>query len=190
MNMKMNHPSHSSMFIALLILVAAVLACSSAGIGNETAAANKLVDEGNAAVQEAKKYVTDAEAKKDAMLHTKVSQLREARTLAKEAVAAYDKAEEKCKEAAKKYDEASKLKINEKFKEYLGLKVKEYNKRAEMVETARATPQALLDSESQKSFIIRVKAANEKVDALSKEAGEFAAQSDKLQKDNPDIFKS
>jgi len=190
MNMKMNHPSHSSMFVALLMLVAAVLACSSAGIGNEMAAANKLVDEGNAAVQEAKKYVTDAEAKKDKMLHTKVSQLAEARTLAKEAVAAYDKTEEKCKEAAKKYDEASKLKINEKFKEYLALKVKEYNKRAEMVETARATPQALLDSENQKSFIIRVKAANEKVDALSKEADDFAAQSDKLQKDNPDIFKS
>lgn len=186
--MNMN-PSHSSMFIALLMLVAVVLACSGS-IGNETASANKLVDEGNAAVQEGKKYVAEAEEKKDKMLHTKVSELAEARTLAKEAITAYDKAEDKCKEASKKYDEASKLKINDKFKEYLGLKVKEYNKRAEVMETAKATPQALLDSENQKSFIARAKANNEKLDALAKEAEELAGQSDKLQKDNPDIFKS
>jgi hypothetical protein len=188
MNMKMN-PSHSSMFMALLMLLAVVLACSGS-IGNDTAKANKLVDEGNAAVEEGKKYVADAEEKKDKMLHTKVSELAEARTLAKEAVAAYDKAEDKCKEAAKKYDEASKLKINDKFKEYLGLKVKEYNKRAEVMETAKATPQALLDSENQKSFIARAKVNNDKIDALAKEAEGLAAQSDKLQKDNPDIFKS
>ena len=187
MNMKMN-PSHSSMFIALLLLVVAVLACSGS-IGNETVKANKLVEEGNAAVQEGKQYVEDAEDKKDKMLHTKVSELAEARALAKEAIAGYDKAEEKCKEAAKKYDEASKLKISDKFKEYLALKVKEYNKRAEVMATAKATPQALLDSESQKSFIARAKANNEKIDALAKEAEDLAGQSDKLQKDNPDIFK-
>lgn len=189
MNMKMNTPNKSSMFMAVLLLLAVVLACSSS-VGNETAQANKLVDEGNAAVQEAKKFVATAEEKKDAMLHTNVRQLAEARTLAKESVAAYDKAEEKCKEAAKKYDEASKLKINDKFKEYLALKVKEYNKRAELVESARATPQALIDSESRASFITRAKAANDKVEELNKEADEFASQSDKLQKDNPDIFKS
>jgi hypothetical protein len=189
MNMKMNTPGQSSMFMALLFLLAVVLACSSS-IGNETVQANKLVDEGNAAVQEAKKFVTEAESKKDSMLHTNVRQLAEARTLAKESVAAYDKAEEKCKEAAKKYEEASKLKINDKFKEYLGLKVKEYNKRAELVGSARATPQALLDSETRASFITRAKAANDKVEALNKEAEELAGQSEKLQKDNPDIFKS
>jgi hypothetical protein len=187
MNTKVN-PSHSSMFMALMLLVAAVLACSGS-IGNETEKANKLVNEGNAAVEEAKKFVTEAEGKKTQMLRTKISEIAEARTLAKEAIGAYDKAEDKCKEAAKKYDEASKLRINDKFKEYLTLKVKEYNKRAEVVETAKATPQALIDSENQKSFITRANANNEKVDALGKEAEALASQSDKLQKDNPDIFK-
>jgi hypothetical protein len=186
MNMKVN-PSHSSMFMALILLLAAVLACSGS-IGNETDKANKLVTEGNAAVQEANKFVTDAEEKKDQMFKTKISEVEEARTLAKEAIAEYDKAEDKCKEAAKKYEEASKLRINDKFKEYLTLKVKEYNKRAEVVETAKGTPQALIDSENQKSFITRAKANNEKVDALGKEAEELASQSVKLEKDNPKIF--
>ena len=186
MNMKMN-PSHSSMLMAVILLLAAVLACSGS-IGNETEKANKLVNEGNAAVQEANKFVTEAEEEKGQMLRTKISEIEEARTLAKEAIAAYDKAEDKCKEAAKKYEEASKLRINDKFKEYLTLKVKEYNKRAEVVETAKGTPQALIDSENQKSFVTRAKANNEKVDALGKEAEELASQSAKLEKENPKIF--
>src|SRR6185295_9001974 len=105
MNTKVN-PSRSSMFMALVLLVAAVLACSGS-IGNETEKANKLVTEGNAAVQEANKFVTDAEEKKGPTLHTKISELEEPRTLAKEAIVAYDKAEDKSKEAAKKYEEAS-----------------------------------------------------------------------------------
>ena len=188
MNMKMNNHGHSSAVMAMLLLVAAVLACSS--MGDETGKANELVNEGNAAVQEAKKYVTDAEEKKQTMLRTKVAQLAEARTLAKEVIASYDKAEAKVKEAAQKYEDASKLKIKDKFNDYLALKEKEYNKRAEIVETAKSLPQALLDSESRTSFISRANATNEKVNQLTKEADDIGAEADKLQKDNPDSFKS
>lgn len=178
--------SYASTFMALLMLVAIVLACSAA---NETDKANKIGDEGNAAVEEGKKYFIDAEAKKEAMLQTKVSQLAEARTLAKEAIAAYDKAEEKCKEAAKKYDEASKLKISDKFKEYLEIKVKEYNKRAELVEASKGTPQALLDSESRSSFVARANTNSGKVAQLAKDVDEIAGQAKKLEAANPDMFK-
>ena len=186
MNMKMNNQRYSTALMALLLLVAAVLACST---GDETEKANKLVDEGNSAVQEAKKFVTEAEEKKQKMLNTPVAQLEDARATAKEAIEAYDKAREKCKEASKKYEEAGKLKIKDKFKEYLALKVKEYDKRAELLETAKGTPQALIDSESRSSFISMANANNERVDRLSKEADDLATQADKLQKDNPDIFK-
>ncbi len=185
--MKMNNQRYSNGAMALLFLVAAVLACSSS---DETAKANKLVDEGNAAVQEAKKFVTEAEEKKQKMLQTKVSKLEEARATAKESIAAYDKAKEKCKEASKKYEEASKLKIKDKFKEYLALKVKEYDKRAELVETAKGTPQALIDSKNRMGFIKMANANKERVDRLTKEADDLAAQADKLQKDNPDLFKA
>ena len=178
--------SYASTFMALLVLVAAVLACSS---GNETEKANKIGDQGNAAVAEGKKFYTEAEEKKQAMLQTNVRQLAEARTLAKEAIAAYDKAEQKCKEAAKKYDEASKLKIGDKFKAYLGIKVREYNKRAELCEAAKGTPQALIDSESRSSFISRANVNNGRVAQLLKDADEIAGQAKKLEADNPDMFK-
>lgn len=182
--MKKQNGSHA--LLAMVILVLVVLGCS---VGDETDQANKLVDEGNSAVGEAKKFVGEAEALKQKMLHTDVAELAEARTIAKEAIAAYDKAEQKCKEAAKKYEEASKLKIKDKFKEYLALKHKEFEKRAELVETAKGTPQALIDSESRASFVSRANTNNEKVDSLTKEADDLGTQADKLQKDNADIFK-
>ena len=185
MNTKRNR-SVGSALMAGLLLLGVVLACGSA---DETDKANKLVNEGNAAINDGKKYLADAEEKKNTMLHTDVSQLAEARTIANEAVRAYDQAEEKAKEAAGKFEEASKLKISEKFKEYLALKVKEFNKRAELVEALKSAPQALIDSQSRSSFISRANAATQKAESLSKEADDLGAQADKLQKDNPDAFK-
>jgi len=173
----------------LFILVLAIMACKNATTPNDTDKANKLVDEGNAAVQQAKSAVSDAEAKKDQMMKTDIRRLAEARVRAAEAIAAYDKAAEKCKAAASKYDEASRLQISDKFKQYLILKAKEYNKRAEMVEAAKGTPQALIESTNRSSFVIRANSNNTKVDQLYKEAEDLGAQAEKLQKDNPDMFK-
>jgi tetraacyldisaccharide-1-P 4'-kinase len=186
--MKMNNPRTNGL-IALFLLAVAVLACKSGGAGKDTDKANKLVNEGNAAVQEAKKYLTDAEEKKTKMMTTPLSRLAEARVIAAGAIADYDRANEKAKQAAGKYDEASRLQINEKFRDYLVLKAKEYNKRADLVATAKDTPQALIESTNKSSFANRVTSNNAKVDALRKEADDLAAQADKLVKDNPNIFK-
>lgn len=186
--MKLNNPRTNSL-IALFLLAMAVLACKNTGAGKDTDKANKLVNEGNAAVQEAKKHLTDAEEKKTKMMATPVARLAEARVIAASAIADYDRANEKAKEAAGKYDEASRLQINEKFRDYLVLKAKEYNKRADLVATAKDTPQALIESTNKSSFANRVTSNNAKVDALRKEADDLAAQADKLVKDNPNIFK-
>jgi len=182
-------PRYFSSHVAFVLLIAAIWACGSSTAPSETDQANKLVDEGNAAVTDAKKFVSDAEGKKDQMMKTDIRRLAEARVRAAEAIAAYDKAAEKCKEAAQKYDQASRLQISDKFKQYLILKVKEYNKRAEMVEAAKGTPQALIESTNRSSFVIRANSNNSKVDQLYKEAEDIGAQAEKLQKDNPDIFK-
>ena len=185
MNLKTNQ-NVSNALLAVLLLLGVALGC---GASDETEQANKLVNEGNAAIEAGKKFVADGEEKKSKMLQTSVAQLADARALAKEAIRAYEQAEQKAKEAAGKFDEASKLKINDKFKEYLSLKVKEYNKRADLVEALKGTPQALIDSENRASFISHASEANQKAEGLAKEADDFEAQADKLQKDNPDTIK-
>lgn len=168
------------------MLLGVVLACSA---GDETEKANKLVNEGNAAIEEGKKYVADGEEKKNKMLQTSVAQLADARTLAREAIRTYEQAEQKAREAAEKFDEASKLKINDKFRDYLSLKVKEFNKRAELVEALKGAPQALIDSENRASFVSHANEANQKAERLAKEADDLEVLADKLQKDNPDSIK-
>src|ERR1700745_1538630 len=112
MKKNQNNPI-SNAFCAGLLLLGVIWSCS---VGDESNKANELVNQGNAAVEEGKKFLADAEEKKTKMLQTNVAQLGEARTIANEAIRAYDQAEAKAKEAAGKYDEASKLKIGDKFK--------------------------------------------------------------------------
>ena len=183
--MKTNQHTSRSVVAALLFL-GVVLAC---GNTDETDKANKLVNEGNAAITEGKKHASDADEKKNKMLQTNIAQLGEARTLANEAIREYDQAISKAKEAAGKFDEASKLKINDKFKDYLSLKAKEYNKRAELIETLKAIPQALIDSQNRQSFISRANEATQKAERINKEADDLETQADKIQSDNPTLIK-
>jgi hypothetical protein len=183
-------PKYFSSHVAFVLLIAAIWACGSSSTNTgDLDKANKLVDEGNAAVDQVKKFFTEADEKKEAMMHTDVRRLAEARVRAAEALAAYDKAAEKCKEAASKYDEASRLQVADKFKEYLILKTKEFNKRAELMQAAKDTPQALIESTNRTSFQNRVNSNQSKIDALYKEAQDLGAQADKIFKENPDIFK-
>lgn len=179
--------AYSNTIISGLLLLGFVLACSS---GYETEKANLLVAQGNSAIEEGKKYFKEAEEQKEKMLHTDVSQLAQARTIAGEAVHLYDQAEAKAKESAAKFEEASKLKLADVFKQYLELKVKEYNKRGELIATARDIPQALLESQDRASFLSRANAATEKGNKLNQEANDLSEQADKLQKDNPATFKN
>ena len=61
MNLRTNQNVSGALWAGLLLLAVA-LAC---GSSDETEKANKLVNEGNAAIDEGKKYVADAEEKKE-----------------------------------------------------------------------------------------------------------------------------
>ena len=183
-------PRYFSSHVAFVLLIAAIWACGNSTTNNgDLDKANKLVDDGNAAVDQVKKFFEDADGKKEQMMHTDRRRVAEARVLAAGAIASYDKAADKCKEAASKFDEASRLNVSDKFKQYLILKTKEFNKRAELMEAGKGTPQALIESTNWSSFANRANSNQTKIDQLLKEAQDLAAQADKIQKDNPDIFK-
>jgi hypothetical protein len=95
-------------------------------------------------------------------------------------------------EAAEKSEESIKLKLSHPYKKYLAPKVREFNKRAELIEAANGIPQALIAlivSQSRSSFIRRANAATEQADRLGKEAADLSPQGEKVQKDNPNSFK-
>ena len=161
-------PRYFSSHVAFVLLIAVIWACGNSGANTgDLDKANKLVDEGNAAVDAVKKFFEEADSKKEQMMHTDRRHVAEARVHAAESIAAYDKAAEKCKEAASKFDEASRLQVSDKFKQYLILKTKEFNKRAELMEAGKGTPQALIESTNWSSFANRANSNQSKIDQFS-----------------------
>jgi hypothetical protein len=177
--------------LAILMMIFMGLACS----GDDTEKANALVDEANKFVDEGNKNIKDAETKgkefdqkvEDAKTndeHDKVSDFGK-----NELIPLYDKMKDNFQKAGEKFDAASKLKVNDKFKEYLEAKAAEFKKRADYAESLKAIPKTLTDSKDKTAYKDAVKKDVEKSQATLKEAQDLADKATKIQTDNPSIFK-
>jgi hypothetical protein len=187
----MNPHTNRNALLALLAMIGLVLACS--GGGDETDKANKLVAEANTAIEAGNKLTVETGRKNDKIFdELKPDNFAEdkerLRSAIKEAIDGYTQSADKFREAAKKFEEASKLKINDKFKEYLVLKSQEFNKNAELMEAARAMPQAVQDSEDGDALRSKIKENKERYDKLEKEAKELSDKAEKVRSENKDKF--
>ena len=160
----------------------------------ETDKANKLVDAANTSIK-------DANAKMDTgmtglqKVEAAVGQIEDqegldnARTTAKACIADLEKARDGYTDAGNKFAEASKLKLQDKFKEYLDLKGQEMKKRGEMVAALLSEPQTLVKSDSKEEYMKTSADATTKVQGLKKEVDDLEAKANKIQEDNKAIFK-
>ncbi|HEY0458872.1 MAG TPA: hypothetical protein VGC97_06930 [Pyrinomonadaceae bacterium] len=176
--------------MAILMLIFAGLACS----GDETDKANAMVDEANKFIAEGNKNVEEADRKGKEFdkkvedissneEHDKVSDWGKT-----ELLPIYDKMKDNFEKAGEKFSAASKLKVNDKFKEYLDVKAQEFKKRAEYAESLKAIPKTMTDSKDEKEYNEKVKSNVEKAQKLLKEAQELGDKGTKIQNDNPKIF--
>jgi hypothetical protein len=166
------------------------MACSS----DETQKANKLVDDANDTVKIANKNSEDGLAKiysMEAMLPRIKNQndLNAARSVANECISILNKAKDGYTEAANKLGDASKMSINDKFKEYLGLRSQEMSKRSEAMDTAIREPQALIQTDSVSEYTFKVKSITDNFKGLQQAADDLAKKADKLQEENKDAIK-
>lgn len=178
--------------LAFMLMAAFALACSS--LGDEREKANQLVNEGNKLVEEGNQLGQDAQAK-----FKEISQMmrgfpdnrEDLRQPSDELTDIIEKGSEKFREASKKFDEASKLKVDEKFKEYLSLKSQEFNKHAEHIEALKGYPQAILDPAIKDATALKTKleAVDARVDDVGKEWKNLEARANKVREDNKDKFK-
>ena len=161
----------------------------------ETDKANKLVDAANAAITEANASVQKGNSQlveiENAIPNIESdTDLQAARTKAKDVISLLEKARDKFKEAGGKFEDASKLKVQDKFKDYLDAKGKEMKKRGDLVAAMLEEPQAFLASSNREDYNKKVPAIVTKVKDLKKEADDLAAKADKIHDENKDIFKS
>jgi uncharacterized protein YxeA len=177
---------HLTAILAALVLLVIGLACS----GDEREKANGLVNEANKFVAEANEQVRQAEAKAteyDAKLNQVDSdqELKELREFGKGIMEIYDSMKASFEKAGAKFEEASKLNINEKAKEYLGIKANEMKKRAEYSTEVRKIPQALIESKNRQEYVGDAKKFGANARKLLEEANEIAEKANKLSKENP-----
>ena len=113
------HPqTKRNALLAFMLMAFFVLACK--GFGDETDKANQLVDEGNKLVEEGNQLGQDAAAKNKEIfdnISDFPSNRDELRKPANELLDIIDKGSGKFRDASKKFDDASKLKIDDKFKQ-------------------------------------------------------------------------
>ena len=182
---------HTATYIALVIVFFFGLACS---FGDDTAKANDLIKEANKFVSQAN---TEAEKSlpKGNEFDRRVGnikndeQLREVREFGNEISKHYSLMEENYRKAGENFTEASKLNVNEKFKEYLGAKGQEMKKRAEHAAEMQKIPKALNDAPSEKAYREAIAPIVQNARSIAKEGQTFADKSEAIVKANPDVIK-
>lgn len=158
------------------------------------------IDEANKLIQSSNKKVTEAAALLDkttkdssALMATDFEDAKDFKAKneakAKEVIANYDKCGEMYKAAAKDYEDAGKLKVNDKLKEYVALKGKQLAKTGEYVAALKGGIQAFLNAEDDAAFTKLIGEAKTKGETLEKEVDALNAQVKKFEDDNKDLFK-
>jgi hypothetical protein len=153
--------------------------------------ANKLANEADALatkVDDAYKQAAQKDdginaAKKDKALIKKLSD---------EQVALYDQAATDARQAADKYDQASKLKVDAKYVEYLNVRAQYMRKHGAHLAALKDLAAARLEAINKPGKATRDKQteAKQRAERLRKEVDDLKAQADKLQKENGDKFKT
>jgi hypothetical protein len=187
------HVKRSSLFIALLLVVF-TFGC---GLFGDTDKANKLVDEGNAATQDANKIASEAEPKYTAVFTEKnleefPGNRDQLKGQVQEVIGLLEKAAARYRDAGGKFDEARKLNVDEKFKEYLDMYGQANRKQAEKLDAAKESAQAFLDPSITDNDTLnkKLQSFGERAQKLLQEAKDFESKAKKIQEENKDKFKS
>ncbi len=178
-----------------ILATAFCLAFSAACNMYEIDKANKLVDEANKSINEANEGINSSSAKLVEMekaverIHSD-EELEAQRGVAKGIITTLEKTRDQYKNAGEKFESASKVKLPEKFKEYLEYKAKEMKKRGEVADAMIGEPQALINSDGKEDYDKAVEAVVVKFKSLKQEADDLEAKADKIFEENKSLFKA
>ena len=177
----------------ILVAIAIGLACSSS---DQQAEANKIVDQANKKLDEAKDLYEKTEKRNKELFSVNVQNDRQLQAYkflksdeAKSIVAEYERDSEMLKDISKQYDDISRMNLNEKYKDYAKLKSDEFVKRAEAVNIRKGNAQAFAEIDDAKTMLAKFDENNTKSDKLFKDAEDIATKAKKIEDENKEIFR-
>lgn len=157
---------------------------------DQTKEANKLQEEADQSAAKVDDAYNQVMQKEEAIKTEKKAKTRQ--QLNDEEAAIFDQAIADAKTAADKYEQASKLKVDEKYKQFLDLRAQLMRKQGAHLSAMKELPAARKDTSRQGQRTLRNKQADIKTraDKLKKEVDDLKAQAEKMQKENGDKFKA
>jgi hypothetical protein len=176
--------------VVLLLMAAPGCKYFSKAAEDQTKEANKLQEEADQLAAKVDGAYNQATQKEDAIKAEKKAKTRQ--QLNDEETAIFDQAIADAKSAADKYDQATKLKVDEKYKQYLDLRAQLMRKEGAHLAALKELPTARKDTTVKGQKTLRDKQADIKTrsDKLKKEVDDLKVQADKMQKENGDKFKA
>lgn len=181
--------------IIFLAAIAFVLGCSGTG-GDQRDEANKLVDQANKKLEDAKALYAKTETRNAVLFGVKIQTVPQLQAYkakmsgeAKSIVADYEKVSDMLKEVSKQYDDISRLNLNDKYKEYAKLKADEFSKRAEAVGVSKGDAQAFAEISDPRVMKSKFEENKTKSDKLFKDAVDISEKAKKIEEENKDVFK-
>lgn len=182
---------------AIFIVIVAVivgLACSSSG--SQVEEANKIVDQANKKLEEAKDLYGKTETRNTNLFSANIQTVQQLQYYkanmsgeAKSIVGDYEKVSELLKDVSKQYDAVSRLNVTDKYKDYARLKSDEFAKRAEAVSIRKGNAQAFMEIDDPKTMTTKFDENNSKSDRLFKDAEDMGEHAKKMEEDNKDLFR-
>ena len=180
--------------IWLIMLTALSLGCS---LNDQSDEANKLVDEANVIIE---KYNTGTE-KLDALFNelfgdnlTQVEDFKAYKEKNKskfdEVISLSEQIEKMGIEIINKFEQASELKLSEKYKEYLKLRIREIKKRTDAYKLHAPFVEKILQTNDVDKINRQIEDYNNQIAEITKEIDALAEKARQIAKDNPDEIKN
>lgn len=181
------------LILPVLLIIGLMLGC---GLMDQTGEANKLVTEANKMIMEDNQKTLAANILFDQLLGSGLSSVEDVDAYKKENQAKFDDLSNKFGELEKnepaiidKFRQASQLKLNEKYKQYLELKVQEFSKQSEATKLINPLIKSFLETKDTDKINALLDDYNVKRDTINNEVQSIQKQADQIAKDNPTLIK-
>ena len=183
--------------VFVCLTMAASAACSfTLGAMYETDQANKLIDEANALDSDGDRLLTDSMKKYAEILDPALASddpfaaMGELEDPLKQLHPPLDAAQAKFRDAAQKSDEASRLKIQDWFRDYLATNAEVYRKKAEVAAQSSKLVKLVYDPSvtTEEEFQVQGDAINTQLAELAKQVDDLRKKSSQIKEAHKDDF--
>jgi uncharacterized protein YoxC len=189
-----NKSSIGSVLPIIMLLIFGLKAC---GLGEQTDEANKLKDEANVILDKENDLTDKSNELFDDLLGDNLTKVKDFKAYKEKNKSKFDELislngqiERLAAESTDKYEQILKLKLPEKYKEYMDIKIQEFKKRADGHKLVAPFIKEFLQTNDVDKLIKVMEDFNRQTADIAKEAAKLSEKAGQIAKDNPKVIKN